>query len=127
MEEWQFALDKEVAYKDTKTKHAVAFEASQKMEALDWMKARQHGSMNAGDGCQGDDALSAVLPDKVKPKKKSQLALMDREPEQEEEEEEEKTNDPLTNALGKAAQDAEVLSDLGKSKTRSRQPRGCPK
>ena len=84
MEELQFALDKEVAYKDTNTKHAVAFEASQKMEALDWMKARQHGSMNAGDGCQGEDALSAVLPDKVKPKKtsQSQLALMDREPEE---------------------------------------------
>lgn len=119
MEEWQFALDKEVAYKDTKSKHAVAFEASQKMEALDWMKARQYGSMNTGDGCQGDDALSAVLPEKVKPKKtnQSQLALMDKELE-EEEEEEMKTNDPLTNAIGKAAQDAEVLSDLGKSKNK---------
>ena len=40
MEEWQFALEKEVAYKDVKNHHAVAFEASQKMEALEWMKAR---------------------------------------------------------------------------------------
>jgi len=38
MAEWEFALDKEVAYKDTKSHHAVAFEASQ-MDALDWMKA----------------------------------------------------------------------------------------
>ena len=118
MEEWQFALDKEVAYKDTKSKHVVAFEASQKMEALDWMKARQCGSMNTGDGFQGEDALSDVLPDKAKGKKNSQLALMDKGNGEEEGEEEEATHDPMTTALGKAAQDAEVLSDLGKSKNK---------
>ena len=118
MEEWQFALDKEVAYKDTKSKHVVAFEASQKMEALDWMKARQYGSMNTGDGFQGEDALSDVLPDKAKARKKSQLALMDKGNGEEEGEEEEATHDPMTTALGKAAQDAEVLSDLGKSKNK---------
>ena len=116
MEEWQFALDKEVAYKDTKSHHAVSFESSQKMEALDWMKARQCGSMNTQDGFQGEDALSDVLPAKAKTKKKGQLALMDKE--QEDEEEEEKTNGPAASALGKAVEDAEVLSDLGKSKNK---------
>ena len=55
--EWQFALGKEVAFKETKTHHAATFEANQKMEALDWIKARQHGSMGVEDGFQAEDAL----------------------------------------------------------------------
>ena len=119
MAEWEFALDKEVAYKDTKSHHAVAFEASQKMEALEWMKARQHGSMNTGDGCQGEDALSDVLPDKAKSKKREPLALMDKMDE-ESEQEPEKTHSPSkkATALHKAVEDAEVLSDLGRSKSK---------
>lgn len=119
MEEWQFALEKEVAYKDVKNHHAVAFEASQKMEALEWMKARQHGSMNTGDGCQGEDALSDVLPDKAKSKKREPLALMDKMDE-ESEQEPEKTHSPSkkATALHKAVEDAEVLSDLGRSKSK---------
>ena len=129
MEEWQFALDKEVAYKDTKSHHAVAFESSQKMEALEWMKARQHGSMNAGDGFQGDDALSDVLPDKAKGKRKEQLALEDIAHDEEGEEEEGKTNDPSTKAtaLNKAVEDAEVLSDLGRSKSKEQAARRVQK
>eukprot|EP00435_Cladocopium_sp_Y103_P018491 s374_g4.t1 len=121
--EWQFALEKEVAYKDTKSKHTVAFEANQKIEALEWMKARQHGSMNGEEGCQAEDALSDVLGSKEK-KMKSQLALMDKEagePNEEEEDEEEehpKQSSKAAAALKTAVEDAEVLSDLGKSQNK---------
>ena len=118
MAEWQFALEKEVAYKDTKSKHAVAFEANQKVEALEWVKARQLGSMNAGEGCQGEDALSDVLGSKDK-KRKEQLALKDiDEDEKDDEEKEDEHPKSASNAavLKKAVEGAEVLSDLGRSK-----------
>ena len=96
------------------------FEANQKMEALDWIKARQHGSMGVEDGFP-EDALSDVLGsrDKKNMKNKETLALMDkdRSDEEEEEEEGEKPNQVSAKAaLNKAVEDAEVLSDLGKSK-----------
>lgn len=120
--EWQFALEKEVAFKETKTHHAATFEANQKMEALDWIKARQHGSMGVEDGFP-EDALSDVLGsrDKKNMKNKETLALMDkdRSDEEEEEEEGEKPNQVSAKAaLNKAVEDAEVLSDLGKSKSK---------
>ena len=43
------------------------------MEAAEWMKAREHGSMNVGEGCQGEDALSDVLGAKDKNKRASWL------------------------------------------------------
>ena len=120
--EWQFALEKEVAFKETKTHHAATFEANQKMEALDWIKARQHGSMGVEDGFP-EDALSDVLGsrDKKNMKNKETLALMDkdRSDEEEEEEEGEEPNQVSAKAaLNKAVEDAEVLSDLGKSKSK---------
>ena len=121
--EWQFALEKEVAFKETKTHHAATFEANQKMEALDWIKARQHGPMGVEDGFQAEDALSDVLGsrDKKNMKNKETLALMDkdRSDEEEEEEEGEEPNQVSAKAaLNKAVEDAEVLSDLGKSKSK---------
>lgn len=99
------------------------FEANQKMEALDWIKARQHGSMGVEDGFQAEDALSDVLGsrDKKNMKNKETLALMDkdRSDEEEEEEEGEEPNQVSAKAaLNKAVEDAEVLSDLGKSKSK---------
>ena len=75
--------------------------------------------MNTGDGCQGEDALSDVLPDKAKSKKREPLALMDKMDE-ESEQEPEKTHSPSkkATALHKAVEDAEVLSDLGRSKSK---------
>ena len=120
--EWQFALEKEVAFKETKTHHAATFEANQKMEALDWIKARQHGSMGVEDGFQAEDALSDVLGsrDKKNMKNKETLALMDKDRSDEEEEEEggEPNQVSAKAALNKAVEDAEVLSDLGKSKSK---------
>ena len=86
---------------------------------MEYMQARAIGSMNTGEGCQGDDALSDVLGSKDK-KKKEQLALMDKsEDEQEaEEEEEHPKHASKAAALSKAVEDAEVLSDLGKSRSK---------
>ena len=108
-----------MAYKDTNSKHAVAFEANQKVEALEWMKARQLGSMNTGEGCQGDDALSDVLGSKDK-KRKEQLALMDVDEDEKDDEKEDEHPKSSSNAaaLKKAVEDAEVLSDLGRSKNK---------
>ena len=48
----------------------MSFESSQRLEALEWIKAKNIGSMLEGPerGHMGEDALSEVLPEKEKKK-----------------------------------------------------------
>ena len=66
-EEWQFALVKSIAYHNTQHSHELQAEASGKMEALDWIKARTAGAMMGGEDAEtAEAALNDVLPDKKK-------------------------------------------------------------
>jgi hypothetical protein len=70
--EWQFSLNQEIHYKDTQHRHQISFEGCQKAEALEWIRAKNIGSMLEGtEGHLGEDALNEVLPDKEKKKGKA--------------------------------------------------------
>ena len=79
--EWQFSLDQEVACKDTQQRHQMSFESSQRLEALEWIKAKNIGSMLEGPerGHMGEDALSEALPEKEKKERKTLLPIKDKE------------------------------------------------
>ena len=66
-EEWQLKLEKEVSYTDRKQSHEMNMEASNKLEAVEWMKAIKLGSFLGGqDQLAGEEALPDVLTDKEK-------------------------------------------------------------
>ena len=111
-QEWQFSLDQDIAFKDTQQRHQMSMEASHKNEALEWIQAKKVGSLLEGSEAASlaDDALSDVLPEKEKKKKKGLLALKDKESEGESGEEDDK--------LKAAVDEADVLSDLGKNKSK---------
>ena len=109
--EWQFSLDQEVACKDTQQRHQMSFESSQRLEALEWIKAKNIGSMLEGPerGHMGEDALSEALPEKEKKERKTLLPIkmVVKEDGQVE-----------RNKLKATVDEADVLSDLGKNKSK---------
>eukprot|EP00435_Cladocopium_sp_Y103_P041286 s2897_g11.t1 len=109
-EEWQFSLVKSIAYHNTQHSHELQAETSGKMEVLDWIKARAAGAMmgSGEDAETAEAALNDVLPDKKR--KREQLAIKDVEEEDDDEGHQEE--------LAKAADEAEVLSDMGKNSSR---------
>eukprot|EP00435_Cladocopium_sp_Y103_P026028 s4938_g6.t1 len=127
-QEWQFSLQKEVAYRDKQQTHELKMETKNKVEAMEWMKANKFGSLLAGeDHLTGEEALSDVLPDKEKKKQKGlQLALQDKGPEDESENKnEDGDGDEESEGAGKrksmlkaAADEADVLSDIGQGKNK---------
>ena len=114
--EWQFSLDQEVAYKDTQQRHQVSFEASQKVEVLEWINAKNIGSMLEGSEQEqlGEDALSEVLPEKEKKKRKGFLAIKDRESENDSEEDGQADKEKLKATVDEAG----VPSELGKNQSK---------
>ena len=122
LQEWQFQLEKEVSYRDKKQTQEMKMEASNKLEAVEWMKASKLGSLlGEQDQLAGEEALSDVLTDKEKRKQKSLMALADQEKEEEgddQEDEEEQDNANNKGKLKAAADEADVLSDLGQSKNK---------
>ena len=102
--------------------HEMNMEASNKLEAVEWMKAIKLGSFLGGqDQLAGEEALSDVLPDKEKKKQKSILALADKEKEEDEDDQEDQEQQDGASSKSKlkaAADEADVLSDLGQSKNK---------
>ena len=114
--EWQFSLNQEIHYKDTQQRHQMSFEGCQKAEALEWIRAKNIGSMLEGtEGHLGEDALNEVLPDKEKKKRKGLLAIKDKESEDVDDEEDGQAD---KNKLKATVDEADVLSDLGKNQSK---------
>ena len=111
-EEWQFSLVKSIAYHNTEHSHELQAETSGKMEALDWIKARTAGAMmGPGEDAEtAEAALNDVLPERKK-RKGQALAIMDKEEDAEDDGE-------GNRELEKAADEAEVLSDMGRNSSR---------
>lgn len=124
LQEWQFQLEKQINYKDRKQSHEMKMEASNKLEAVQWMQASKFGNLLGGeDQRTGEEALSDVLPEKEKRKQKGLLALKDKEQVEEDEhddDDDEDTQEPASNKskLKAAADEADVLSDIGQSKNK---------
>lgn len=82
------------------------------MEALDWIKARTAGAMMGGEDAEtAEAALNDVLPDKKK-RRAEALAIKDKG------EDEEGDGEEHQKELAKAADDAEVLSDMGRGSSK---------
>eukprot|EP00435_Cladocopium_sp_Y103_P010683 s1325_g2.t1 len=79
--EWQFALEKEVKYRATGSRHKVQASSSGKAEAAAWLKAKaEAGMLDTKEADLAEQALSEVAPAASKGKK-SLLALKDKEDE----------------------------------------------
>ena len=94
----------------------MSFEGCQKVEALEWVRAKDIGSMLEGtEGHLGEDALNEFLPDKAKKKRKGLLAIKDKESEDVDDEEDGQAD---KNKLKATVDEADVLSDLGKNQSK---------
>ena len=94
----------------------MSFEGCQKVEALEWIRAKNIGSMLEGtEGHLGEHALNEVLPDKEKKKRKGLLAIKDKESEDVDDEEDGQAD---KNKLKATVDEADVLSDLGKNQSK---------
>ena len=109
-----------MAYKELNQTHEFEGGASAKTEALQWMKAKQRGSL-FDDGGQnlalGEEALSAVAPNV---KRKHLLAIENGNAEEEEEDKGNEEAKPASSGRGRNKTDpdveeADMLSDVGKS------------
>ena len=112
-EEWQVSLVKSIAYHNTQQSHEFQAETSGKMDALQWTKARTAGAMlGPGEDAEtAEAALNDVMPDKKK-RKAETLAIQDKD------EDEEEDGDGQREELEKAADEAEVLSDMGRNSSK---------
>jgi len=94
----------------------MSFEGCQKVEALEWIRAKNIGSMLEGtEGHLGEHALNEVLPDKEKKKRKGLLAIKGKESEDVDDEEDGQAD---KNKLKATVDEADVLSDLGKNQNK---------
>ena len=100
-------------FKDNEHKHSSAFEAANKAEALDWMEAKKAAGLMSLDQQHGQDAFQHVLPAGEKRKGLTN----DGEEDNEDDGEGAKPN-KATAKITAAADEAEVLSDLGQSKNK---------
>eukprot|EP00435_Cladocopium_sp_Y103_P020614 s2955_g5.t1 len=116
-QEWQFSLETSVACKDKLSKHEMNMEAATKMEAIEWMEARKTGSTLSPEDGLAENALNDVLPTSCKRKAKELAALCDKESEKEGDEDDDEEEDGQKK-LNKAAVEADVLSDMGGSKSK---------
>ena len=111
--EWQFALERGIAYKDKQAKHGLEMEANNKVEALSWMEARKAGNFLCPDDGLAESALADVLPANVQGKRKTGKgleAIQDIEPDE--------NNEAQVDKLAAAVEEADCLSDLGSSKNK---------
>jgi hypothetical protein len=104
---------KSIAYHNTQQSHELQAETSSKMDALQWIKAKTAGAMlDPGEDAEtAEAALNDVMPDKKK-RKAETLAIQDKD------EDEEEDGEGQNGELEKAADEAEVLSDMGKNISR---------
>ena len=92
-----------MSYKDSQVRQEVAAEATGKMEALAWIKAKTAASLLPGDGVAGGEALQELLP-ALGNKRKKLLALTDKE------EEDAGSDPPVVAILDEATEEADKLS-----------------
>lgn len=109
-EEWQFAEIREVNYRDTQQTHSISGEMGNKMEAVAWMEARGQGALLDSPG-KGQGSGQRALEDLGhghKAQRKELLALRDGSVEE----------DPAAAKAAEAADEADVLSDIGPSQSK---------
>ena len=114
-QEWQFALRKSTAWSQEETRHGYQAEATNKLEAAQWLELKAQGMVEDGQNKDmGDAALQHVMPGKTGPAK-GQLALKDQGQGDGGDQEEEPQ--AASSAQGKDDQvaEAEALSEVGRA------------
>lgn len=116
-QEWQFCLETAIVYSDKQSKHEMNMEAATKLEAIQWMEARKAGTMLSPEEGLAANALNDVLPTSAKKKAKELAAIKDKESDEEGDAEEDEEEDSKQK-LNAAAKEADLLSDMGGSKSK---------
>ena len=113
-QEWQFALRKTTAWTQEETRHGHQAEATNKLEAAQWLELKAQGMVEDGQGKDmGDAALQHVMPGKTGPAKGQQLALENHGQGEGDDEEEEPAAASTAKTKDDQVAEAEALSEVG--------------